>query len=556
VLVTGLCIGAHLLTGYLALLVIGVWVLVKPSKLLRRIGRAAVVGAGSLATAAWILVPVVADAKWTTQDPFSHGNPAYDSFGAPKVLSWLVTGALFDNKRWPIVSVLAGVGLLVCVVRFRKDERARVLIGAFLVSLALFFGRPTLGGVLKFLPGNGDLFLRRYVFGVHLAGILMAGVGAAWLGAAALRLVGRVRVPRNERWRPVVAASVVAVVGVGLLVPAFANRADYAAHQFSWVAQQRTAERGDGADFRALVAKAESLGPGRIFAGQGASWGHGYLVGFVPLDIELLYSLTDSIGFNRPTWSLSSSVLHYFESGNPDEYRLFDVHYVIEAADAEPLVPSTKVMVRGRFALYRLPDPNGYFEVVDAISPVTADRTNLGVRMQGFVKSPLIGERRYPTVAFAGTAAAPATVRPGDTQSGSPGRVLSEVPDPEDGRFQATVSVNRRAMLVLKESFDPRWRVTIDGHDADPQMVAPSFVGRELDPGRHVVVMQYVPYPAYWLLFLVSIGTVVVLWALERGVRRSRRRSPGQAPAAGLPVSDRAPADQPPASTAAPTAPE
>ena len=106
---TSLCIGAHLLTGYLALLVIGVWVLIKPSQFLRRVGRAAIVGVGTLMAAAWVLVPLLTDAKWTTQDPFSHGNAAYDSFGALKIMRWLFTGAIFDNKRVPVISV-AGRG--------------------------------------------------------------------------------------------------------------------------------------------------------------------------------------------------------------------------------------------------------------------------------------------------------------------------------------------------------------------------------------------------------------------------------------------------------------
>jgi len=592
-LITALTIGAHLLTGYLSLLVIGVWVLIKPSQLLRRIGRAAIVGIGSLLAASWMLVPLLVDERWTTQDPFSRGNPAYDSFGGPRVLSWLVSGAIFDNNRFPVVTILAGLGLLVCVVRFRKDERARAILGAFLVSLLLFFGRPTMTFALKFLPGNGDLFLRRYIFGVHLAGIVMAGVGAAWLGGFLYRVVSRIRVPRAPRARAAVAWSVVAVVAIAMVTPAFVDRTGYAVRQFAWIGQQRDAENTDGADVRALVAKAQSLGPGRLFAGRGADWGTGYKVGFVPLDIELLYALTDAVGFNRPTWSLSSSVLHYFDASDPNHYRLFDIRYMIEPADAGPLVPSRKVETRGKYALFEVPNTMGYFEVVDAVTPVEADRTNLGTRMQSFLKSPLITDRRYPTVAFGGAPGAPVTVGPGE-DLGSPGRVLGQSVHPDDGRFEATVELNRRALVVLKESFDPRWRVTVDGRVLDPVMVAPSFVGVELPAGRHVVTLEYAPYPEYWLLFLVSAASIVGLALLDR--RRRRRRSERDSREAdappppdgpdrdGVPVAERVPAgaespagrappsgdgarkptlgdrlrsgDQPPASTAAPTAPE
>jgi hypothetical protein len=88
-------------------------------------------------------------------------------------------------------------------------------------------------------------------------------------------------------------------------------------------------------------------------------------------------------------------------------------------------------------------------------------------------------------------------------------------------------------------------------------MLAPSFVGREMGPGRHVIAIEYVPYPAYWLLFLISIGSIVGLALLDR--RRRRRRSPSSVgdPAASVEEGAGAvPEAQPPASTAAPTAPE
>ena len=174
-LVLGITVCLHLLIGYLALLSLGVWVVLSPKDFWRRVGRAALVGIGALATAAWMLVPLITDAKWMTQDEFSRGTFYYDSFGARRVLGWLVTGRIFDNGRFPTVSVLALVGFAVCVWRFRRSETARAVLGVGLLSVLLFFGRPTLGAVIDLLPGGTDLFLRRYVTGVHLAGIYLGG---------------------------------------------------------------------------------------------------------------------------------------------------------------------------------------------------------------------------------------------------------------------------------------------------------------------------------------------------------------------------------------------
>ena len=103
--------------------------------------------------------------------------------------------------------------------------------------------------------------------------------------------------------------------------------------------------------------------------------------------------------------------------------------------------------------------------------------------MQEFLRGDLIGQGLYPTVQFAGAPAAPPTVTATDEEGTGLGTVVRQVAEPEEGHFAATVDVRRRAMLLLKASFDPRWRVTVDGHQVDPQMIAPSYVGRESGRG-------------------------------------------------------------------------
>ena len=529
VLVASLAIASHFLTGYLALLVIGVWVLIKPSELLRRAGRALLVGAGTLVAASWVLVPLLTDAKWTTQ--LAGLTPTTNSFGALKVLRWLFTGAIFDHRRFPVLSLLAGVGFVVCLIRFRRDERARALLGAGTLSMLLFFGRPTLGPVVDLLPGSHDLFLRRYIMGVHLAGIFLAGIGAVTVCRLLVRLGRRLWPSRRPAWRPALVWGLAGAAVAGILAPGFVDRGWFGLRENRFMAVQRHAEDTAGADFRALMAKARALGPGRVFAGTGSSWGKDYQVGYVPLDIEVLNSTMDGVGFVRPTWSLSSRVTGKFDFTDPDHYDLFDVRYLVEPAGKDPFVTATKVATRGPFELFRVPT-SGYFELVDTLSPIKADRTNLGDQVAQFLDSDLVRRHLFPTIAFAGAPAAPPTIGPGQPGETPLGTVLRQSADPANGRFTATVRIDRRAMLVLKSSFDPRWRVTVDGRPLAPQMVAPSFVGRELWPGKHTVVFQYVAYPHYAVLLLVSTLSVAGIALVGRLGRRRRRTVEADAPAA------------------------
>lgn len=519
-LTLALTMATHLLTGYLALLSIGVWALLAPSEVVRRAGRAAVVGVGALLIASWMLVPLIADSRWAIQDEFSRGRFFYDSFGARRVLGWLFTGQIFDAGRVPVITLLAAAGAAVCIARFRRDERARVLLLGGALSLLLFFGRPTLGPLLDLLPGSRDMFFRRYVIGVHLAGILLAGVGAGWLWGLAL---GRARsllgsVPRG------LAAAALAVVTVAVLAPAWSERASFHSQGARWIEEQRAADATEGAQVAALIEEAEAMGPGRIYAGTRSNWGVTYRVGFVPVYTVLLNHAADGVGFTRPTWSLSSGIEARFDERNPAHYDLYNVRYLILPTDRRPEVPATLVDRRGRHTLWVVRS-GGYLRVVDTTSPIAADRTNLGQRMDPWLRSDLVGRNLHPTVAFADDEGAPPTASAGSVLPIPPGSVEEELVGLADGVVAGRVTVVRPAMVMLKASFDPRWRVVVDGIATRPQMVAPSFVGRTVPPGEHSILFLYVPFPNYRELLAVGVATLLVLALGPRAIRGVRRRS-------------------------------
>jgi hypothetical protein len=503
-LAVALTVAVHLLTGYLALLSLGVFVLIRPSRIRERIGRAALVGVGSLLIAAWVVVPLLLDRAYTIQDEFSRGKVFYDSFGAKQIMKWMISGELFDRNRFPVITLLAGLGLLVCLWRWRRDERARAVVGVGLVSLLLFFGRSTLGPVLRLLPGSGDLFLRRFVFGVHLAGLYLVGIALGWLGRIVVARA-RGRIPRLE---PIAAGLL--IVALVALAPAWLERYAWAAQGAEWIHEQQVYDATDGADVAALVSMAEGLGPGRIYAGSRSNWGARYRVGQVPVYAELLNLDVDAVGFTRPTWSLSSPAEYRFRDTDPAHYDVFDVRYLIQPAEQDPPVQAELVATRGRHTLWQI-SVDGTIEVVDTSEPITADRTDLGVKIAPWLSSDLPAAGVHPGIAFADVPAAGPTLPDGELPAEPAGRVIEASLDLQDGRASATVEMKRPAAVLLKASFDNRWRVTVDGAVVEAQMFAPSFVGRIVSPGRHRVTFEYVPFPRYDLLLLIGAATFVAL---------------------------------------------
>jgi hypothetical protein len=525
-LVVGLTAAFHFLSGYLAFLVLGVWVLIRPGEFRKRLGRAVLVGLGALLIISWVLVPLVLDSRWTSQSQYLRGKYWFDSFGARRVLAWLFTGQLFDGARTiPVISVLVGVGTVVCISRFRRDERARALLGVMLLSLLLFFGRPTLGPALKLLPGSSDLLLHRYIMGVHMAGILLAGVGAARLGLIVLGAMRRL-MPHVAR---LATAGAVVVLGLGVLAPAWAERWGAMDEQGGeWIRQQRTVDASPGAAIRSLVHEAQARGPGRVYAGMWGDSCNAYMEGLVAGCQALLGYQVDSIGFSLRTTSLASDLEANFDDTNPAQYDLFNVRYVILPSGRQPSVPASVIDQDGGAALWEV-QTSGYMDVVDTVPPpIAANRSNLNQQAGFFLRSDLLAQGRYPTVAFADQPAAPPTLSGGEQPSGPAGSVEVEDDALADGAVTVQVVANRPAMVILKSSFDPRWQVIVDGVPLPPQMVAPSFVGRTVPTGAHTVVFRYQPFPYYDVLFSIGALAFVALWFGQ--VLAARARSRGHPP--------------------------
>ncbi len=528
-LVVGLTAAFHFLSGYLAFLVLGVWVLIRPGEFRKRLGRAALVGLGAVLIISWVVVPLLLDSRWTSQSQYLRGKYWFDSFGARRVLAWLFTGQLFDGARTiPVISVLVGVGTVVCISRFRRDERARALLGVMLLSLLLFFGRPTLGPALKLLPGSSDLLLHRYIMGVHMAGILFAGVGGAWLGLATLGLLRRF----TPKAAPAFRASAVVVLGLAILAYPWAERWwAFSRQDYAWVRQQRTVDAMQGAAVRSLVQEAKARGPGRMYSGMLKGECEDYRLGLVPVCEALLAYDADIIGFSLRTTSLSSDFEVNFDDTKLAQYDLFNVRYVILPSGQHPSVPASLIEQDGGAALWEV-QTSGYVNVVDTVPPaIAANRSNLYQQAGFFLQSDLLAQGRYPTVAFAGEPAAPPTLSGEEQPSGPAGSVEFEDDALADGVVTVQVVANRPAMVILKSSFDPRWQVIVDGVPLAPQMVAPSFVGRTVPAGPHTVVFRYQPFPYYDVLFPIGALAFIGLW-FGPGLAaraRSRRRLPREA---------------------------
>ncbi len=213
----------HLFWGYVAVLALGIIVLAGAGKFVRRVRRGALVAVGGVLASAWLIVPLVTDLRYVGQ---SQLNPTeFNSFGARQELDWLIAGRLLDNGRehLPLLTLLAFIGAAIAIVRFRRDAVARVILVFTALSFVLYFGRPTLGPVVDWVPWLSELPLHRFIGPFQLGALLLAGIGGSAVIGYVLDLVRRV-----GSLRVAYAITALAVIGGAALIPAAVERVRFA----------------------------------------------------------------------------------------------------------------------------------------------------------------------------------------------------------------------------------------------------------------------------------------------------------------------------------------
>ena len=319
---------------------------------------------------------------------------------------------------------------------------------------------------------------------------------------------------------PLVAGLMAASVLVTL--PAWLNRAAYAASDSNSIALQAVSDQTDGASLDVLINVIKARGGGRTYAGLPGNWGQQYDIGQVPVYAYLADNDVDEFGFTLRTPSLLADNEAFFNQGDPAQYQLYDIRYILVPTGMTVPVPATLIATSGRHRLY-LVATSGYLQVVDTSGVIEANRGDMAAQMQPFLRSVAFQEGELSTVAYDGGGASAPTLPIGATPTSAPGASNDALVEPQDGYFAGNITASRTAAVVLKVTYDPLWQVTVDGRPGLTYMVVPGFVAVTVGAGRHTVVFQYVPYSHYGSLLGIGALALVILvlgpWVWRRRLR-------------------------------------
>ena len=498
----------HLIYSYMMAITLGVLVVAGAESrrdVIRRLLRYVMIGIPAALATAWLWLPFLSQTAYAGVSPYLQ-REKFDSYGAPAILGWIFGGDLMDHGRLPVITAMVVLGIVVAAIM--RTPLARSALALFVVWLVLYFGRPTLDGLVSLLPMHDSLLIHRFIGSVELFAIVLIGIGAAWC---------------FERVGAVESAPRFALAGLAalvLLVPAMSERAAFYGLNTTWMRQTVDAIDRD-VDARTILSAIRDQPAGRVFAGL-RSTGYGPLMNFgIPFNSVrfsdlLVFKAIPLVAAPYGSASLNADLIWDFAVDRPGDYQLFNVRYVVALA-ATPMPEFLRPITRtARYVLYVAPTTGyaTYGAIVDRQS--VKEQTGLFA-----INRPWFNGADNAALRFHRFDYPASTERAVAEGSASCSRPTYPYERMQPSRLDLLVGCPDRSTLVLKITYHPNWHVTVDGREVAAFMVSPSFIGVALEPGDHFVTAEYRSTPSKTPLF---IGGVLIILAELAYVWRERLR--------------------------------
>ncbi len=468
---------SHLVFAYMMAVtsVLVVVIGVTPRQIPTRLVRLGVVGTIACGIASYMLWPFLESSRLYLNNLPELGAASRRIGDA---VASAIRGSLLDYDRLPVLTALAGIGVLAACVR--RSPIRLLALGGFTMWLVLYLGRPSFGALGDLLPSHAGFISARFIGAVGLFAIPMIGLG----GEAVWDAIGRVK-QISARFHNVIATMALLLV----LTPAAIERARTYALSKQTMLETQAALASD-ADLATVMATLDGRA-GRIFAGPRTGWANVMRIGpkLTVTDVVNAHRLL-AIGSPLQGLALNSALLLRFRDSDAGLYDAFDVRTVVTPTTAT-VPPFFQPIVRtGRYAVWQV-ETTGiahYVEVTDRRP--ARNQSELYAGASKWLISAAPGAHQVTRWDYAGSSA-PAVPFIPIPRCPDGGRTLEEHVGSQ--RISLMVECASAAALALKMSYHPNWRVQLDGADVQTYMVSPGFIGIDVPAGRHRLHATYSP---------------------------------------------------------------
>ncbi len=485
--------------------------------------RVMIVGGLAIAISAYMLVPfAMSSGSYLAMFP---GVVTPDVDGSRSVFSALHR-LVIDEERWPILTGLAFTGGVAAL--FMRTRAARFALVGTVVWLLLYQLRPTevnwLGRLFRY---DGHL-VYRFIGIADVFTLMLIGVGGEWIWRAIVdRRIGRVH--EGTSTGPAAPAPLGAMLAATALLlvimaPALRDRATFFGRDGRAIAATDAALRADP-DLTTVLDTIAAQPGGRAYMGLASNGGKQWRIGPLLRAYDVLKDRgLPAVAPLFQGLSLNADMVVSFRDRDPAQYDLLDVRYVALPSGA-PVDGFMSPLARTpRYTVYRVATTGiaTYGAVVERRAAGSQLELLRGVEAWSRSAAPtakqfIRWDFRQPRGPLVPTRGCPGG-----------GRTLSE--QAEAGIIDLVVDCPAPSSLILKTTYHPNWRVTVDGTPIPTYMVSPVYIGFDLPAGQHTIAARYTMARAKWILLgmgaLVLVIVLVLrdrLDALPRRLRTSSR---------------------------------
>jgi hypothetical protein len=411
-----------------------------------------------------------------------------DGPGFGLLVRWLLDGYLFDAWRWPVISVGALIAIPFAFAAVRRPYLAWLAVATLGLGFVLGVGRS--------LKTEDDLFPAIRVLGpLQIAAAALVGTiaieGVAW----ALRAFER-------RWFATavqLAAGVVCgVLALGVIAPVLGPMRARVKVATDFPAIHR-------GELDELLPAIRAAAPGRIQV-RGVE-NHWFMV------LPYIYADRPALAAFGGAALQSSPNFVYLQAGPDAQHAawVFDAPLVLTTPERGKDLGGELLAATAHFELRQLPAP-GLVSPVQVVGFLPAGRLWPRAMIKHWqLSDDALHDRVLVHQGHGGLGPPPAGTVTRSWRDGS--------------TIVADVVAGAPTTFVIRESWHPRWRITVDGRAAPVRRVSPDLLAVDVAAGEHRIVARF-HRPRWALLLWLLIPLAMAIEPLGRALldRRGRRR--------------------------------
>ncbi len=486
---------------------------------------------------------------------FSPWDPIwkFNSWGVNQTIIWFGNGDLFDYNRFPFLTILVIGGVFWSLLS--KNKLNRYLVSIFGLYFILFIGRDILGPLINLIPGMNEYHLHRTIVMVQFAGLLIASI---WLYDTIQILLRCPSSPRRRgssasglnqssnfslvppqagdvfRYVVMLLLVIVGLYSVYLMEKPIIN---YVKNNNIWIAKSNLDYQKNINDYQLIVDRLKKLPSARVYAGRPGNWGRDFKIGDTQIYMALSQEGFPMIGFLPQSWSPNSDTEQFFDEENQKHYDLYNVGYLVLPNNKRSPQFAKLIIKQGRFSLYKVRS-EGWFTIGKSSLEVDTNKNNLVNIAHLWFYSPMFTNKDYPVIALNKEkfTFVDRVIKMSDQNNFDDNKAIwQENPlFKEQEKFEQTLtrktekkfaqgySVSfklgnqcKNCILILKQTFHPNWKITVNGKQQNAFPVFPFFFGVQLnEPGNYEIIATY--KPSSLKIFLLIISIVIFIFTFKR----------------------------------------